>query len=165
MEGECEQVEGQQYVRQPLPAVTEVVFDMTVLVPGQAEGLVLDLPAGASAPDEFPDVVGAGLQGGDEAEAGGGLSFSRPPDFGFDVPGFEGFPVGGQRQSAFAPPVAIPPVGIVVSRSFNEDGPGRALQSVEAIEQGGLVVGLDTQHSVAHCCSATGRQSRFLSLV
>lgn len=31
------------------PAVPEVVFDMAVLVPGQVESLVLDLPAGVSA--------------------------------------------------------------------------------------------------------------------
>ena len=59
---EREQVEGQQYVRQPLLAMSEVVFDMAALVPEQIEGLVLDLPAGASAPHQFLDIVDIRLQ-------------------------------------------------------------------------------------------------------
>ncbi len=59
---EREQVEGQQYVRQSLLAMSEVVFDRVALVPEQMEGLVLDLSAGTSAPHQFLDIVGIGLQ-------------------------------------------------------------------------------------------------------
>lgn len=45
---------GLAHVGQALLAVSEVVFDMAALVSRQVEGLVLDLPVGASAPDEFP---------------------------------------------------------------------------------------------------------------
>ncbi len=51
-----------QYVRQSLLAVSEVVFDMVALVLEQIEGFVLDLPAGASAPHQFLDIVSIGLQ-------------------------------------------------------------------------------------------------------
>ncbi len=92
---EGDEVEGQQHIGPAVLAVSEVVLDMVALVLEPVAGLVLDLPAGASAPHQFLNVIGVGLQRGEEAEVGDGLRFAGMADFPFKVVGFLRVPVRG----------------------------------------------------------------------
>ncbi len=109
---EGDEVEGQQHIGPAVLVVSEVVLDMVALVLEPVAGLVLDLPAGASAPHQFLNVIGVGLQRGEEAEVGDG------------------------SRSA----VAVALVGMVRPGGGGGggygDGPGRAFLPVEVVEPG-----------------------------
>src|SRR4030042_932356 len=56
-EEEGQQVEEKEGLREVLPAMTEVVFQVVALVLQGVERLILDLPPRPSAPDHFLDIL------------------------------------------------------------------------------------------------------------
>ena len=74
VQGEGDEVEGDEDGRQGLFAVAEIVLEVVAVVLEDVEGLVLDLPARAAAGGEFGDVVTIDRQVGDEAVAVGQLA-------------------------------------------------------------------------------------------
>ena len=69
--GEGQQVQSRQDGGEVALAVTEIVLDVVSLGLENVEGLVLDLPAGATAGREFGDIVGPDRQVGNETVAVG----------------------------------------------------------------------------------------------
>ena len=78
--GEGQQVQGRQDGGEVALAVTEIVLDVVSLGLENVEGLVLDLPAGATAGREFGDIIGAHRQVGNETVAIGDIAIeAREP--------------------------------------------------------------------------------------
>ena len=62
VEGECQQIEADQKRGQVLLSVAETVLEVIAAGLEHVEGLVLDLPSGATAGGEFGDVVASDRQ-------------------------------------------------------------------------------------------------------
>ena len=89
VEGEGEEVEGDEHGGEGGLAVPEVVLEVVSVLLQDVEALVLDLPARAGALGEFRDVVGGDLEVGGEGVAVGDLAV-RPGDLEFEPVDAEG---------------------------------------------------------------------------
>ncbi len=149
VECECDQVQGEQGVRQPVLAVAEVVLDVVALVLEQVERLILTLPAGPPAGDDLGDVVAVGSDRGDEAEGAAPAFGADIADAQFHIPDLQRVFVRGQRQLVVGPAEAVFPVRLFRSRGFLDHGPVRPVDAIEVAEQRLVVVGLDAADEVA----------------
>ncbi len=142
VEGESDQVQRQQRVRQSLFSMAEIMFGMIALLE-KVESLVFTAPACASAPDDLNYVVLVGCNRSDVAEGARlGIRLGIGPgvaDAHFDVVCLERIFLCAKRQFAMSPPVAVFLVRLVAPGGLFTLALRRPGDAVQVVEQDRMV--------------------------